>query len=294
MDNLKNMKRILIIALMVCSSVKGWAQADSFCIAKDGKTATIVVDVDDWKGVIRAARNLSDDVRKVTGVSSQVDLQSPHSAGLLPHERQNLKGSILVGTIGKSRIIEDLIRQKKIDVRKVRDQWESYLIDVVDGNLVIAGSDKRGTIYGIYDLSERDYQQTLLHEMIHYYIAYTSVRDTSAHGRLFRQEAARINHAGGWNITISERRRTLTVRKEHQRKQSLLLLLKTEDGKFYVSAVNPNYRTIIDRQARMAKVIEEYHWTVSGDSRYSTLPLSRSLRGRRISESEYLQIILNS
>lgn len=145
-----------------------------------------------------------------------------------------------------------------------------------------------------YDLSERDYQQTLLHEMIHYYIAYTSVRDTSAHGRLFRQEAARINHAGGWNITISERRRTLTVRKEHQRKQSLLLLLKTEDGKFYVSAVNPNYRTIIDRQARMAKVIEEYHWTVSGDSRYSTLPLSRSLRGRRISESEYLQIILNS
>ena len=37
----------------------------------------------------------------------------------------------------------------------MRGQWESYLIDVVDGNLVIAGSDKRGTIYGIYDISER-------------------------------------------------------------------------------------------------------------------------------------------
>ena len=149
------MRRIIIATLIVCSFLEGWAQANRFCIAKDGKTASVIVDVDDWKGVIRAARNLSDDVRKVTGVSSQVDLQSPNSAGLLPHERHNLKGSILVGTIGKSRIIDGLIKQKKMDVQKVRGQWESYVIDVVEGNLVIAGSDKRGTIYGIYDLSQR-------------------------------------------------------------------------------------------------------------------------------------------
>ena len=149
------MMRHILTIILALSMLTGMAQTERFCIAKDGKTATIIVDVDDWKGVVRAARNLSDDVRKVTGVSSQVDLQSPNSAGLLPHERQNLKGSILVGTIGKSRIIDDLIKQKKIDVRQVRNQWESYLLDVVDGSLVIAGSDKRGTIYGIYDLSER-------------------------------------------------------------------------------------------------------------------------------------------
>ena len=149
------MRRIIIVTLIVCSLLDGWAQKNSFCIAKDSKTASIIVDADDWKGVIRAARNLSDDVRKVTGVSAQLDLQSPHSAGLLPHERKNLKGSILVGSIGKSRIIDALIKQKKLDVRTVRGQWESYLIDEVDGNLVIAGSDKRGTIYGIYDISER-------------------------------------------------------------------------------------------------------------------------------------------
>ena len=38
---------------------------------------------------------------------------------------------------------------------KVRGQWESFVIDVVDGNLVVAGSDKRGTIYGIYEISQR-------------------------------------------------------------------------------------------------------------------------------------------
>ena len=54
------------------------AQTEKFCIAREGKTASIIVDADDWKGVIRAARDLGDDVRKVTGVASQVDLQTPN------------------------------------------------------------------------------------------------------------------------------------------------------------------------------------------------------------------------
>ena len=143
----------IVVLLFVWTCIK--AETERFCLAKEGKTATIVVDADDWKGVIRAARDLGDDVRKVTGVSSQVELQTSIAIGLLPHERKNLDASILVGTIGKSRIIDQLVRQKKLNVEQVRGQWESYLIDVVDGNLVIAGSDKRGTIYGIYDISER-------------------------------------------------------------------------------------------------------------------------------------------
>lgn len=45
---------------------------NKFCIAKDGKAATIVVDENDWKGVLRAVNDLSDDVRKVTGVNAEV------------------------------------------------------------------------------------------------------------------------------------------------------------------------------------------------------------------------------
>ena len=117
---------------------------ERFCIAKDGKAATIIVDENDWTGVIRAANDLSDDVRKVTGVASPV--VSSFAAD---------KGSILVGTIGKSRIIDSLIKQKKLDVKIIKGRWEAYKICVVDGNLLIAGSDKRGTIYGIYELSRR-------------------------------------------------------------------------------------------------------------------------------------------
>ena len=141
--------KFFILLIAVVLSLTGKAQTERFCIANKGITADIIVDENDWKGVIRAAHDLGDDVRKVTGFSSQLSLQSSDS----PWMKQ--PKSIIVGTIGKSRIIDSIIKQKKLDVRKVKGQWESYIIDVVDGNLVIAGSDKRGTIYGIYNMSER-------------------------------------------------------------------------------------------------------------------------------------------
>lgn len=139
---MNSLKRILLCVCFACAIMT--ATAERFCIAKDGKPATIVVDNQDWKGVVRAANDLSDDVRKVCGTASEV-VFSPVAE----------KGCIIVGTIGKSVLIDWLIKQKKLDVKGVKGQWESFVIDVVDGNLVVAGSDKRGTIYGIYEISQR-------------------------------------------------------------------------------------------------------------------------------------------
>ena len=139
------MRKILTVSLlMLVMSMSVMAQSKTFCIAKDRKTAAIVVDEHDWKGVVRAANDLSDDVRKVTGVAS------PIANSQLP-----IANSILIGTIGNSRLVDKLIKQKKLDVSKIKGQWESFVIDIVDGNLVVAGSDKRGTIYGIYEISQR-------------------------------------------------------------------------------------------------------------------------------------------
>ena len=133
--------------VLLISTCLSWAQDGRFCIVKDGRAAKIVVSDNDWKGVIRAANDLGDDIRKVSGVASKVINNYDLSDGNAP--------VIIAGTIGKSTVIDRLVKQKKIDVSKVRGQWESYLIDIVDGNLIIAGSDKRGTIYGIYEISQR-------------------------------------------------------------------------------------------------------------------------------------------
>ena len=115
-------------------------------------TASIYADAADWPGVARAASDLRSDVSKVTG-------QEPawiHDAGALGPR------AIIVGTIGRSPLLDRLIREGKVDTSGVVGKWESFVIQVVphplprvQSALVIAGSDKRGAIYGIYDLSEQ-------------------------------------------------------------------------------------------------------------------------------------------
>jgi len=68
---------------------------------------------------------------------------------------------ILIGTIGNNKNIDQLIAERRLDVHGVRGEWESYVLQIVkkpfpgiDKALVIAGSDRRGTIYGIYQVSE--------------------------------------------------------------------------------------------------------------------------------------------
>ncbi len=124
--------------------------AGGVSLTRNGKTAEIYVDPGDWWGVQHAAEDLQGDFRRVTGVTPKlVETAAPPSGNV-----------ILIGTIGKSRAIDELIQERKIDVSAIRGQWEATLTEVVDHPLpgvaralVIAGSDKRGTIYGIYDLS---------------------------------------------------------------------------------------------------------------------------------------------
>lgn len=109
-----------------------------FALIRHGVPALIQTDEEDWPGVRRAAVDLGKDLANVVG-------QSGKPAG---------NRRVIVGTIGKSPTIDGLIRMGKLDVRAVRGKWESSVTQVVGDTLVIAGSDKRGTIFALYDLSE--------------------------------------------------------------------------------------------------------------------------------------------
>ena len=124
---------------------------NSFQLVHQGAAAKIYVDRGDYAGVARAAHDLQADIFRVSGGNA-----------LLNADGKSLSGDVvLIGTIGKSSVIDRLIRERKIDVSSIEGKWESTLIQVVahplpgvTRGLVVAGSDKRGTIYGIYDLSE--------------------------------------------------------------------------------------------------------------------------------------------
>lgn len=101
----------------------------------------IYMDANDCRGVSYAANALVKDIRNVSG--SQATITS------------NRKATILVGTIGHSAAIDQLVKQKRINGNLLKGKREKFIITVVDNQLVIAGSDRRGTIYGIYELSQQ-------------------------------------------------------------------------------------------------------------------------------------------
>ena len=101
----------------------------------------IYMDANDCRGVSYAANALVKDIRNVSG--SQATITS------------NRKATILVGTIGHSAAIDQLIKQKRINGNLLKGKREKFIITVVDNQLIIAGSDRRGTIYGIYELSQQ-------------------------------------------------------------------------------------------------------------------------------------------
>ena len=101
----------------------------------------IYMDANDCRGVSYAANALVKDIRNVS--DSQATITS------------NRKATILVGTIGHSAAIDQLVKQKRINGNLLKGKREKFIITVVDNQLVIAGSDRRGTIYGIYELSQQ-------------------------------------------------------------------------------------------------------------------------------------------
>ena len=149
-------KKIFFVSMALLSSL-GMSAADQFVsfqkgdllINRDNKVE-IYMDANDCKGVSYAANALVKDIIKVSGskavLTSDAGLKDKDAAG---------KPTILVGTIGHSAAIDQLIRQKRINGNLLKGKREKFIITVVDGQLVIAGSDRRGTIYGIYELSQQ-------------------------------------------------------------------------------------------------------------------------------------------
>ncbi len=117
-------------------------------VSKEGKTTDILYDKSENIAVVRAVKDLQSDIQKVTGKSP--NLSTTETSG---------EYEIIIGTIGTSKQIDKLISSKKINAKDLKGKWESFVITTVDSKskkqLIIAGSDRRGTIYGIYEISKQ-------------------------------------------------------------------------------------------------------------------------------------------
>lgn len=150
-----------ILAVAGCWSSAA-AQSDALVVAKgsqadfrfvvDGRPASVRIDSQDSPTVRLVAGLFAEDVERVTGRRPRVDDEREPSADRC----------VIAGTIDGNRAIGQLAASGKIDVSAVQGRWESCLIQVVenplpgvDRALVVAGSDRRGTAYGLFEISKQ-------------------------------------------------------------------------------------------------------------------------------------------
>ena len=138
-----------------------------------------------------------------------------------------------------------------------------------------------------YDLSERDFQNVLLHEMIHYHIAYTGVKDSSPHGVVFRRMAEAFNRKYGWNIKVTGSTRGTKPAKPQPDREFLVLALLLDSGEHLFSVVNPRYAHEIDCNISCVSRVKSFSWYTTCDRYFMEFPRVRSLRGRRVSMEVY-------
>lgn len=151
-------RNVLLISILTLTSLfvyssPGFVQFESltndFPLVANGIATPIIMDVNDYEGVVRAVEDLQLDIERVTVIKPV----------LLLNENSDARNVVIIGTLGKSKLIDDLVSKDKLDLSTIEGKWEAHYITTlenvnpdIDKALVIVGSDKRGTIFGVYEL----------------------------------------------------------------------------------------------------------------------------------------------
>ena len=145
-----------------------------------------------------------------------------------------------------------------------------------------------------YDMTEQQAKSVLLHEMIHYIIGYTGLKDTAPHGVVFRGMMDNLNRKYGWDIRVMTSTKGWKVSERVAEKKKakgpqtyLMLAIELKDGKFYLSRVNPGFARCIEKQLPMVRELRSHRWYTTQESYFEDYPQVRSLRGRRITKGDF-------
>ena len=128
------------------------AALGSFPLIAGGKPALVVIDADADPAIGHVARNFAADLGRVGGTNAKVVRAIGKARGPV----------VIIGEAGKSALIEQLRQRGLVDIADLAGQWEAFRQVVIEKPfpnvpyaLVIVGSDRRGAVFGTYDVSER-------------------------------------------------------------------------------------------------------------------------------------------
>ncbi|PIL25858.1 hypothetical protein GSI_11611 [Ganoderma sinense ZZ0214-1] len=152
---------VSVVAIGQDTCVTFKSSPSTFTVVSSGKAAPIFLSPDEWPGVQRAAVDFASDIESVTGVKPTLTNVTLSVAAANSTSFGTLT-PIIVGTLGKSSLIDEVINRTKLDVSSIQGKWEAFMTKEVKDPLpgissayVVIGADKRGSIFALYDHSEQ-------------------------------------------------------------------------------------------------------------------------------------------
>ena len=134
--------------------------------------------------------------------------------------------------------------------------------------------------------TEEEIIDTLLHEMIHLYIASHQLKDSSSHGPVFRQMMNDLNQRFGRHITISHRKTKDELNQDTQRRQHLVCVSTLASGERGITiAAKSRLLLLWDQIPRIPEIVSQT-WYVSYDPYFNRFPRALMPKVYRISASD--------
>lgn len=150
-------KIIFLILILYCFSnveaqlILTKSKPGSFALVSSDSKSTILYDDKDDALIRKSSALFQKDLEMIGASAAGLSTILPSGGNI-----------ILIGTIGKSKFIRQLIKEKKLNTQKIQNKWEAYQIQIVKNPfrgisqaLVICGSDRRGTAFGVFELSRQ-------------------------------------------------------------------------------------------------------------------------------------------
>ena len=127
-----------------------------------------------------------------------------------------------------------------------------------------------------FDLPEAEVEDTLIHEMIHYWIAWKGIQDTSTHGKVFRAKMKEINELHGRHLTISHKSTPEEQDCDTRVRDHWLCVSQLADGRTALTVVAKPRIARIKRAFRWSPTVRSQTWYHSRDPWFNRFPRCRS------------------
>ena len=140
------------------------------------------------------------------------------------------------------------------------------------------------------DLPEQEVEDTIIHEMIHYYIGVNGIRDTSAHGEVFRRMMNSINREHGRRITVSHKS-TAAQREEAmdtRPRLHVVAVVRLKDGRMGIKVIPRNERSILAyrRALALSGKVGSMDFYLTADPYFNRFPRSAAPKVYFVGEEE--------